>query len=224
MRGARREGNADVARGLQPSAGRMRRDLLVFLVLVGAAVAVRPAAQPVFTGPEIFPLEEFAGRRARLIERIGDAVAVLQGTTERPGEQAFRQNNQFFYLTGVVEPRAIVAIDGRTKRSTLFLQPRNERREARMFGPALHPGDEAARATGLDAVLERNQFANAVAAFERDGRTLYTPFRPEVLGEASSSDPAALWRATKEDPWDGRTSREEAFIAKLRQAAPRAEV
>ncbi len=155
---------------------------------------------------------------------IGDGVAILQGTTERPGEQPFRQNNQFFYLTGVVEPRAIVTIDGRTHRSTLYLQPFNERRESRMFGPALHPGDEAARSTGLDAALDRSELAAAVAAFGRDRRTIYTPFRPEVLGEASSSDPAALWRATKQDPWDGRDSREDAFIGKLKQAAPAATV
>src|SRR5258708_7681026 len=81
------------------------------------------STQPVFTGAEIFPAEEFAVRRARLMDRIGEGVAILQGTTERPGEQPLRQNNQFFYLSGVVEPRAIVTIDGRTKRSTLFLQP-----------------------------------------------------------------------------------------------------
>jgi Xaa-Pro aminopeptidase len=181
-------------------------------------------AQPVFTGAEIFPAEEFAARRARVMAAIGDGVAILQGTTERPGEQPFRQNNQFFYLTGVVEPRAIVTIDGRTHRSIVYLQPFSERRESRMFGPALHPGDDAARSTGLDAALDRGELAAAVAAFGRDGRTIYTPFRPEVLGEASSSDPAALWRATKQDPWDGRDSREDAFIAKLKLAAPAASV
>ena len=190
-------------------------------LLVLMAVA---AAQPVFDGTEIFPTGEFNARRARLMEHIGEGVAILQGTTERPGEQPFRQNNQFFYVAGVAEPRAIVIIDGRTKRSTLFLQPFNERREARMFGPALHPGDEAAKATGFDAVLDREAFTAAVAALAADGRTIHTPFRPEVLGEASSSDPAAQWRATKQDPWDGRVSREEAFVAKLRQAAPRSEV
>ena len=192
---------------------------VALLLLMAAA-----AAQPVFDGTEIFPTEEFSGRRARLMERIGDGAAILQGTTERPGEQPFRQNNQFFYLTGVAEPRAIVTFDGRTKRSTLYLQPFNERREARMFGPALHPGDDAAKATGFDAALDREAFTAAVAALAADGRIIHTPFRPEVLGEASSSDPAALWRATKQDPWDGRASREEAFVAKLRQAAPRSEV
>ena len=196
--------------------------------IVVAAVALSwfaaPSAQPVFTGPDIFPAEEFAARRTRLMERIGDAVAILQGTTERPGEQPLRQNNQFFYLTGVVEPRAIVVLDGRTRRTMLFLQPFNERREQRMFGPGLHPGAEAAKTTGLDAVVERGEFSRAVADLARDRRTIYTPFRPEVLGEASASDPMALARATREDPWDGRASREETFIAKLKAAAPQSEV
>ncbi|HMB78607.1 MAG TPA: aminopeptidase P N-terminal domain-containing protein [Vicinamibacterales bacterium] len=205
---------------------RMTRERPVWIVAAGAlfALVATTAAQPVFSGAEIFPIEEFSARRSSLMERIGDGVAIVQGTTERPGEQPFRQNNQFFYLTGVAEPRAIVTIDGRTKRSTLYLQPFNERREVRMFGPALHPGDEAVKATGFDAVLDREAFTAAVASFAAAGRTISTPFRPEVLGEASSSDPAALWRATKQDPWDGRMSREEAFVAKLRQAAPRSEV
>jgi len=154
-----------------------------------AALVAVPSAQPVFTGAEIFPPEEFAARRARVIAQIGEAAAVLQGTTERPGEQAFRQNNQFFYLTGVAEPRAIALIDGRTKRTTVFLPPYSKRREQRMFGPGLHPGDEAARTTGVDAVLARNVFSAAVAALAKEGRTILTPFRPEVLGEASSTDP-----------------------------------
>ncbi|HTK29307.1 MAG TPA: Xaa-Pro peptidase family protein [Vicinamibacterales bacterium] len=193
--------------------------VLVLVAGVGLGV-VRLLAQPVFSGAEIFPPEEFAARRARVMDRIGDAVAILQGTTERPGEQAFRQNNQFFYVTGVAEPRAIVAIDGRSKTAVLFLQPYDARRVERMFGPGLAPGPEAAAATGIDRVEPRSAFAALVQELARSGRTLYTPFRAEVLGEASSSDPAALWRANKADPWDGRPSREEAFVEKLKAAAP----
>jgi Xaa-Pro aminopeptidase len=200
----------------------MRHAPLVTLALLFFLAS--PSAQPVFTGADIFPPHEFASRRARVMERIGDAVAVLQGTTERPGEQPLRQSNQFFYLTGVVEPRAIVVIDGRTRKTTLFLQPFNERREQRMFGPGLHPGDEAARSTGIDTVVARGEFASTLAALGRERRTLFTPFRPEVLGEASSSDPAALARATREDPWDGRGSREEAFLANVKRAAPESDV
>jgi len=191
------------------------------LALVAASVV---HGQPVFTGSDIFPAEEFGARRAKVMAKIGDGVAIIQGTTERPGEQPLRQANQFFYVSGVVEPRAILIIDGKTKRSTLFLNPRNERREKNMFGPGLFPGDEAVKSTGVEAVLARDEFKAAVEAIAKDGRTIYTPFRPEVLGCASASDPAALARATKNDPWDGRESREEAFRAHLKSAAPQSEM
>jgi len=135
-----------------------------------------------------------------------------------------RQNNQFFYLIGAVEPRAIAVVDGRTKTTTLFLQPFNERRESRMYGPGLHPGDDAAKALGVDAVLPRPEFAAVVAAMAKEGRTVYTPLRPEVLGEASASDPRALATATKNDPWDGRISREEQFVQKLKASGIQGEI
>jgi len=191
------------------------------LALVAASVV---HGQPVFTGSDIFPAEEFGARRAKVMAKIGDGVAIIQGTTERPGEQPLRQANQFFYVSGVVEPRAILIIDGKTKRSTLFLNPRNERREKNMFGPGLFPGDEAVKSTGIEAVLARDEFKAAVEAIAKDGRTIFTPFRPEVLGCASASDPAALARATKNDPCDGRESREEAFRAHLKSAAPQSEM
>jgi Xaa-Pro aminopeptidase len=202
----------------------MRRNLLLTSLLTSLLPLVLSAvssAQPVIT--DAFPPEEFAARRMKVIEKIGDAVAILQGTTERPGEQPLRQSNQFYYLCGVIEPRAILVLDGKTKRSTLYLIGGAERRE-RMFGSALVPGDAAVKATGVDSVLPREEFAKALDTFVREGRTLYTPFRPEVLGNASSSDVVGHARATKDDPWDGRLSREEVFIQKLKAVAPQVSV
>jgi Xaa-Pro aminopeptidase len=193
----------------------MRRYLWVPLILL-VTLSASLFAQPVFT--DIFPPEEFAARRVRVMAQIGDGVAIVQGATERPGEQPLRQNNHFFYLTGVIEPRAILLIDGKAKRSTLYLYGGAERRE-RMFGSAMVPGDAAVAATGIEVALPRDEFAKAVEAFAREGRALYTPFRPETLGNASSSDAAASAKATVEDPWDGRPSREEVFIQKLKSLA-----
>lgn len=134
--------------------------------------------------------------------QIGDGAAILQGTTERPGEQPLRQSNQFFYLCGVVEPRAILVIDGKAKRSTLYLYAGAERR-ARMFRSAMVPSDEAARTTGIEAVRPREEFAKAIETFVQEGRMLYTPFRPEVLSSASAGDTMGHARMTKDDPWDG---------------------
>ena len=93
------------------------------------------------------------------MQQIGDGIAIVQGTTETANTLKFRQNNQFFYLTGVEVPRAILLIDGRAKTSTLFLAARNERKEA-TEGPVLVPGPRGradhrhrvgARARGLRA-------------------------------------------------------------------------
>ena len=187
-----------------------------------AAITTAGLAQPVTT--DVFPPEEYAARRAKVLAKIGDAIAILQGTTERPGEQPLRQSNQFHYLSGVVEPRAILVLDGITRRTTLFLNPRNDRFVNSMYGPGLEPGAEAARSTGVDAVLPRPEFAAVVAAAGREGRVIYTPFRPEVLESASAEGPVALARLNKADPWDGRGTREEAFQAKLREAGLKAEL
>ncbi|HTG17693.1 MAG TPA: aminopeptidase P N-terminal domain-containing protein [Blastocatellia bacterium] len=198
----------------------MRRYLLLTSLML-AVLSAGALAQPFSTN--ILPPEEFAARRVKVLDKISDGVAILQGTTERPGEQPLRQSNQFFYLCGVVEPRAILVLDGRTRRSTLYLYAGAERRE-RMFGSAMVPGDAAVKATGIESVLARDEFAKALEAFVREGRTIYTPFRPEVLGNASSSDVVAHAKATKDDPWDGRPSREEAFVQKLKGLAPQVNV
>ena len=59
---------------------------------------------------------------------------------------------------------------------------------------------------------------------QRSFDPLDPPFRPEVLGNASSSDTVGHARATKDDPWDGRASREEVFIQKIKALAPQVNV
>ncbi|HVH57314.1 MAG TPA: aminopeptidase P N-terminal domain-containing protein [Vicinamibacterales bacterium] len=194
---------------------------ICLLVLLGLTTfGAVPLAQPVFRGDEIFPPEEFAARRAKLLDRIGDGIAVVLGTPGPPGEIPFRQNSQFFYLTGVAEPRASVIIDGRTRQTSVYLPVSNERRDTSMFGPALAPGADTAKRLGFDAALPAADFSAAIAALAEDRRTIYIPFAAEVLGSQSQGDPTRFWTANREDPWDGRDSREATFVAKLKVAAP----
>jgi len=170
---------------------------------------------------DVLPLDEFAARRARVAAAIGDGVAVLHGAPEMAAEVAFRQNNQFFYLTGVEVPRAVLTIDGRTKQSTLYLQaPRRERYN----GPDLGPGEEAAQITGIDAVVPRDALVAALSRLTQQGRPIYTAFRAEVRGGGSTGEAVAHAVATATDPWDGRPSREAAFIARVRAMAPGADI
>ena len=58
------------------------RKTIASVVMLGVAAAAALLAQPVFRGAEIFPPEEFAARRAKVMAQIGDGVAILLGTTE----------------------------------------------------------------------------------------------------------------------------------------------
>src|SRR5204863_7182756 len=119
---------------------------------------------------------------------------------------------QFFYLTGVVEPRAVVVIDGRSKHTTLFLLPPVPQRERSMYGPGLAIAD-AVKTTGVDEVRPRTEFTDAMTALAADRRAIYTPFGAEVLGSQSSGDPTRRWTANRQDPGDGRDAREHTFLA-----------
>src|SRR6185436_15617648 len=155
----------------------MKRHLLLAPVVLAAAFATlsaQPVPSPV-EGPPLFstslPKEEFAARRANVLQQIGDVVAVVQGATETSSYEKFRQSNQFYYLTGVETPRAILVMDGRAKSTTLFLMPTNERME-RSEGPLLGPGERAQELTGIEHVQPREEFSQIVPTLA--GRTVYT--------------------------------------------------
>lgn len=186
--------------------------ILALLVILAAGTAF--AQPPLFT--DAFPKDEFAGRRARVMQAIGDAVVVVQGATETSSYEKFRQSNQFFYLTGVEVPRAILVIDGRAKSSTLYIAPRNPNGE-RSEGPVLTPGDEAVALTGIERVVPREEFGAAAKALK--GRVVYTTFRGETRGAGTPDREAVHAAARAADPWDGQKSREEWFMGKLREQA-----
>src|SRR5258705_6849305 len=132
-----------------------RHPALVVSLLLAIALLTSVSAQPALSrveGPPLFstslPKEEFAARRAKVLQKIGDGVAVMQGATETASYEKFRQSNQFYYLTGVEAPRAILVMDGRAKSTTLFLNPTNEQME-RSEGPLLGPGAAAEQLTGI---------------------------------------------------------------------------
>src|SRR5262245_51122989 len=198
----------------------MKRYLHVaIVVLLAAAGALLQAQAALFT--EALSKEEFAARRARVMAEIGDAVAVIQGATETSAYEKFRQSNQFFYLTGIEVPRAILTIDGRTKLATLYIAPRNERME-RSEGPLLAPGDDAVKLTGIERVLPRDDFAAAAKALT--GRVVYTTYRGETRGAGTPDREAAHAAARKADPWDNQPSREEWFMQKLKDQAGQIEL
>ena len=186
-----------------------------------SAAVLAVAALSAQSGPPLFstalPKDEFAARRAKVFEKIGDGVAVLQGATETASYEKFRQANQFYYLTGVPTPRAIVVLDGKAKSTTLYVLPRNEAME-RSEGPLLTPGPAAEQLTGIERVLPRAEFDTFVQSLA--GRTVYTAVRGETVLMGTPDRANANARARAADPWDVQGSREAHFKSKLAEKAP----
>ena len=188
----------------------------ILFAVVAAALLYTPAIRAdkkLFTD-SITPAE-FSARRATVMAAIGDGVVVISGATETSTYTKFRQGAQFFYLSGVEVPRAILVIDGRAKSSTLFLPAHGalERGE----GPLLGPDDEAKKVTGVEQVADRTTFEAAVKAMA--GRTLYMPLREESLGAGTPDRIRSHETATKADPWDQRLTKEIVFKDKVAAAA-----
>jgi Xaa-Pro aminopeptidase len=194
----------------------------LLLLLPAALLAQSPYYQP------HFPPEEFQARWRKIFDQIGDrAVAIVQGAPLARGYAMPRQSNEFYYLSGIETPGAYLLLDGRTRKTTLFLPPRNERLE-RSEGKVLSADDAALvrQLTGVDAVASAksmseewlNELTKAPAP------ALYTMFTPAEGSAESRHELQMANAAIAADYWDGRVSREAHFINLLRTRAPRAEV
>lgn len=192
-------------------------------VPVALLVLLTPVAADKRLFTDAFPPAEFAARRAQVMAAIGDGVAIITGATEQPNYEKFKQNKQFFYLCGVEVPRAILLIDGRSKTSTLFLPARTPA-SGSSEGPLLAPGDDAQRLTGIEAVVDRAGFDAALKAIAADARHISVPFREESIGAVATDRVRAHERATAQDPWDGRKSKEAVFREKVQAVALKSEV
>ncbi len=112
--------------------------------------------------------ETYERRRAAFIDRMAAAcpssVAILPAAPVflRNGDvdHDYRQDSDFYYLTGLDEPESVIAIDAPTRKLTLFVRARDREREV-WDGPRtgvegakeLYGADEALAATELDDKL-----------------------------------------------------------------------
>ncbi len=145
--------------------------LALFFVATSAGPA--PRAQVVPYHQTDFPPEEFKARWTVIFNKIGDqAVAVLPGASQTNGFIFPRQTNDFYYLCGIETPQSYLLLDGRKRRVTLYLPPRNLRLES-AEGKVLSADDVdlAKSLTGADDVLSTDAMRSDWLSFCRRRRT-----------------------------------------------------
>ncbi|NWF99610.1 MAG: aminopeptidase P family protein [Thermoanaerobaculaceae bacterium] len=157
----------------------------------------------------------YAARRRRVQERLstGD-VAVLLGAsdTRSYGDVGtFRQEPNFFYLTGVELPGAVLVLERDAE--TLYLPARKPALEA-WLGPKFGPGEEAAQALGFAAVLERDAHEIVVDARRRP----QPAWTERVAGQLAQG--GALWLALPSAAASGDLTAEQHLAVALRDRLP----
>jgi Xaa-Pro aminopeptidase len=131
--------------------------VVLALALAGALPLYAHAQAGSPAGP--VPVERLTARRAALMERVGNGIIVIRSADEKsiegdyPQDSDFRQDNNFFYLTGLEIQRSWLVLVARSEgpdQTMLFIPPRDSMQE-RWTGPRMGPPD-AASATGIQDV------------------------------------------------------------------------
>ena len=126
----------------------------------------------------------------------------------------FRQGSDFFYLTGVELPNAVLVLRPHEPYEALFLPPRNENVE-RWTGPKWGPGEDAARALGFDQVLSTAASEVVIQARRRP----VPGFEGRLQGWLADPD-AVLWTPLPTVAASAELPPTHRFIARLRERLP----
>src|SRR5882672_10799228 len=107
--------------------------------------------------------DDLHGRRERLMQQLNpESMLILWSAPERvySGDvnYPYRQDSNFFYLTGIEQPESILVIlpGNKTRKEFLFIRPRDAVRE-HWEGHSLST-DEAVKMSGIDTVYQIGDF------------------------------------------------------------------
>jgi Xaa-Pro aminopeptidase len=142
----------------------IRRLFITPLVFLALAVSVS-AQQP-------FKKGEFEARRARLFEKISDGVAVIFAAKGQFYPVKFRQAPDFYYLTGIEEPGAVLVMVGPNKSTILFV-PRRSEPQIRAEGPGIWQIEKKEEVYGLTRVQPIEEFLPMLQFFGQRAKKLY---------------------------------------------------
>ena len=131
--------------GLRYAAAPLTR-LSLALLLPLLIWPVEPAAERMGYAPG-----EFAARRQKLAGLLQRGTVVLFGDTTAPAGLRFRQDNDFFYLTGNESLNAVLVMDAGTRDAHLFM-PKMTPGQIRSEGPNWLEEPDAAAKYGFTSI------------------------------------------------------------------------
>jgi len=134
-----------------------------------------------------------AARRARLTDRLGDAVVLVPASRGRNVEadyiqdNDFRQSNTFFYFSELEQPSAWIVLIARASGadSAVLLLPDRVPQMERWTGAKLGPGPLAEQLTGFAQVLSVTKLDSILTAQQARRVPVYVPLDRYAQGLAA---------------------------------------
>lgn len=180
---------------------------------------------------EKIPVEEFYQHRQNLLAQLPDGILLLHARNLFVNEDelvshGFQQNPSFFYFAGLGSAvNAILALDGGTKESWLFVPTKLSGAEKWLPNALIAPGQESERKWRFDHVAPWEELAAFLDRRQQQARfKLYlddsywvTPPSSNPLGLLPISDTPVLWRNALAARWpQAEIHSARAMIAALR--------
>ena len=171
----------------------MRRTLLDFSAIIVALFAISAVAAS--------DLTESKNRRQRAAKQFSDGVLLIHSRTHVDAvADGYREEAAFYYLTGLEDcPGAILAIDGKSGESWLFVRPARPGET-----PEAPAGDASAQRLGFDRVVDWMDLDAFLAQRARPGAKIYYQ---QGIGElpgnllVSKDSRAPAWIQVLEKKW-----------------------
>ena len=185
--------------------------LLALLVSVSETLAQRVT----------YPPEEFAARRQALCDAVGgQSLIMMFGKTMVPPGVRFRQDNDFFYLTGNEDLNAVLVMDATNCASALFL-PAQTAREASRDGWNMLYQEGAAERHGFAEIHPLTHLHEYLARIRPRGpQTLYVRLSERTEVDQSRTDVAIYIARRMANPYGSYPSEDAWRVEQLRSRFP----
>ena len=167
-----------------------------------------------------------AGRRAELARRLETGIVVLRGLPDPRASVAFRQDKNFWYLTGIESPDVALLLDLDRGEEVLFVAKPSAFKES--WAGEIWDADDAwvRELTGIEDVRANDAGRGGNRALlealdamveAQPGRPLWT-IQTGWIGLSGAYDSSVPYDAARrKDSLDGRESREDALARHLRE-------
>jgi Xaa-Pro aminopeptidase len=196
---------------------KLPRVLLVILLLTlpAAAQYTDQAVINDLGGPQ-----EFARRRTELAKQLKTGYFILFARKSLPEAVHYREDNDFFYFTGLADPGAVLVLDV-VKGNTLIFEPEQAPRTRQVYGAnLLSLSEDQRKKLGFDSVLPLSTLDRALAWTIGRETDLWLRLTFADKADGARSETGGDYSEEYSHPYGDPTPGDRAAIRKLAERYP----